>query len=252
MELFYRKQGEGRNIIILHGLFGSSDNWMSVAKMLSDEYTVWTIDQRNHGQSPHSDEFTYEAMANDLLQFLEDHNIDDPFLIGHSMGGKTVMEFLIQGHLTVPGTIIADIGPKSYPVHHQKILDGLNSIDIENAKGRKEIDDQLKEYIPEFGVRAFLLKNVKRTDEGNYEWMVNLPVITDQIENVGKGYSDNHSYQGDVLFLRGGKSDYIKDEDFEFIKKIFPKAVLETMEEAGHWLHAEQPDAFVEIAKNYF
>ncbi|MEQ8517911.1 MAG: alpha/beta fold hydrolase [Cytophagales bacterium] len=252
MELFYRKHGEGRNIIILHGLFGSSDNWMTIAKMLADEYTVWTIDQRNHGQSPHSDDFTYEAMAGDLMEFIEDHNIHDPYLIGHSMGGKTVIEFLIRGHLIVPGAIIADIGPKAYPVHHQKILDGLNSIDIEKAKGRKEIEDQLKAYISEFGIRAFLLKNVKRKEDGSYEWSVNLPVITEQIENVGKGYSDNHIYQGEVLFLRGGKSEYIKDEDFKFIKKIFPKAELETIENSGHWLHAEQPEPFVEIVRNHF
>ncbi len=252
MELFYRKQGEGRNIIILHGLFGSSDNWMSVGKMLSDEYTVWTVDQRNHGQSPHSKDFTYEAMSDDLLEFIEDHNIHEPYLIGHSMGGKTVMEFLIREHLIIPGAIIADIGPKAYPIHHQEILDGLNYIDIQNAESRKEIEDQLKKYVPEFGIRAFLLKNVRRTEAGNYEWMINLPVITRNIENVGAGYSDNHMYQGDVLFLRGGKSDYIKDEDFAFIKRIFPKAVFETMEGAGHWLHAEQPEAFVELVRKYF
>ncbi len=252
MKLFYRKQGKGRNVIILHGLFGSSDNWMSVAKMLANEYTVWLIDQRNHGQSPHADEFSYEAMARDLNDFIEEHNIRDPYLIGHSMGGKTVIEFLISRHTMLPGAIIADIGPKFYPVHHQQILEGLNAIDMSNVKSRKDIEDQLKTYISDFGIRAFLLKNVKRTEAGNYEWMINLPVITRDIENVGKGYSDKHVYMGEVLFVRGGKSDYIKDEDFDLIKRIFPKAELETIEKAGHWLHAEQPEEFVELVKKYF
>ncbi len=252
MELFYRKQGEGKNIIILHGLFGSSDNWMSIAKMLADTYTVWSIDQRNHGQSPHSDVWNYQVMAEDLLEFIEKHKIRDPYLIGHSMGGKTVMQFLLNGYLNIAKSIIADIGPKAYPVHHQTILEGLNSVDIDNVKGRKEIEDQLKKYIPEFGIRAFLLKNVKRTENGNYKWLVNLPVITDKIEIVGQGQALEASYHGKILFLRGAKSDYINDEDFNSIIKIFPKAEFETMKNAGHWLHAEQPEAFVEIVRNYF
>jgi pimeloyl-ACP methyl ester carboxylesterase len=164
MELYYRKQGKGPNLVILHGLFGSSDNWMSIGKLLENDFCVWAIDQRNHGQSPHDEGFNYQAMAKDLDHFLKVHNIEKSFLIGHSMGGKTVMEYLTTYDVNVSKAIIADIGPKQYPLHHQSILEGLNSVDLSMVKTRKDIENQLKPYIPEFGIRAFLMKNIYRTE----------------------------------------------------------------------------------------
>lgn len=252
MELFYRKQGIGPNLIILHGLFGSSDNWMSIGKMLEKDFTIWAIDQRNHGQSPHDEVFNYQAMSDDLDQFIRSHQIEDPFLIGHSMGGKTVMEYLTSGKAKAEKALIADIGPKQYPLHHQSILEGLHAVDLDKVKTRKDIENQLLPYIPEFGVRAFLMKNIYRTESGEYNWRINLPVITSEIANVGSPTGVGKSYDGEILFLRGEKSRYVLDEDIPGISKIFPKAEIQTLPEAGHWLHAEQPGEFVEVLKEYF
>lgn len=252
MELFYRKEGQGQDIVILHGLFGSSDNWMSISKKLAENYTVWLLDQRNHGQSPHDNDFTYDAMAEDLDEFLKQHNISNPILLGHSMGGKVAMNYALKHQPELEKLVIADIAPKYYPPHHQQILAGLNSIDIQNVKSRGEIDKQLSEYIREMGVRAFLMKNIYRTEDGNYDWRINLPVITNQIENVGDENLGDYSYAGETLFIRGERSDYILDEDLDLIQKFFPNSHLDTVINAGHWLHAEQPVDFLNKILNFF
>ncbi|GAB5524288.1 MAG: alpha/beta fold hydrolase [Roseivirga sp.] len=249
-DLYYRELGEGKPLIILHGLFGSSDNWLTLGRRFAEDFKVYMIDQRNHGQSFHSDEFSYEAMAADLKQFIDSKNIEQPHVLGHSMGGKTAMTFATTHPELTDKLIVADIGPQSYPVHHTTILKGLFSIDLQKTKSRGEADEQLAEYIPETGIRQFLLKNLTRSGDG-FAWKINLPVIAQSIEQIGKGLNQNTSYDQSALFVRGEKSDYIKDSDVNLIHSIFSNCKVETVEGAGHWLHAEKPTEFYDLTVNY-
>lgn len=242
MKLSYREMGEGEPLIILHGLFGSSDNWLSIARELEDQYKVYLIDQRNHGDSPHSKEFTYAAMAADLKEFVEERGIDGAVVMGHSMGGKTAMKFAVSYPNLLEKLVVVDIAPRYYPVHHDLILEGLQSIDTASLESRRDADKALSEYVPELGVRQFLLKNLGRNSEGGYEWKINLPVISGQIENVGEALGEEERFEKPVLFINGAKSGYIKKErDESLIQQIFPKANIETIAGAGHWVHAEKP-----------
>ncbi len=249
-DLYFRELGEGKPLIILHGLFGSSDNWLTLGKRFAEDFKVYIIDQRNHGQSFHADEFSYEAMAQDLKNFIDSKKIDQPHVLGHSMGGKTAMTFATSYPGCVDKLIVADIGPQSYPVHHATILKGLFSIDLESTKSRREADEQLAQFIPEIGIRQFLLKNLTRSGS-NFAWRINLPAIAQSIEQIGKGLNQNTSYDQSTLFIRGEKSDYIKDSDVNLIHSIFSNCRLETIAGAGHWLHAEKPQEFYDIAINY-
>jgi pimeloyl-ACP methyl ester carboxylesterase len=252
MQLYYKQVGEsGTPIIILHGLFGSSDNWQAIGKALSDEYKVFLIDQRNHGRSPKSDEFTYEAMAEDLLEFIGQHNLIMPVIIGHSMGGKTAMKFAVQHPHLFSKLIVVDITPRYYPVHHGSILEGLTSINLQQLSSRQEADEQLARYEPHPTVRMFLLKNLHRTDQGTFDWRINLPVINEQIENVGEALSNEVSIDNPTLFLNGERSDYVKAEDKPLIRNVFTKAEFITIRNAGHWAHAEKPDEFVSIVSQF-
>jgi esterase len=250
MKLFYRELGAGRPLIILHGLFGMSDNWISIAKVLGESYKVYLLDQRNHGQSPWDDEFNYGVMANDLKEFIETHNIENPIIIGHSMGGKVSMEFAVNNPDSWSKLVIVDITPRVYPVHHDKILGGLNALDLNKIKSRDEADQQLSNWIPVLGIRQFLLKNLTRGANG-FEWKINIPVIAKNIETIGSALSKPLSVVKPVLFVKGKNSDYIMESDEELIKKMFPGAQLETIDNAGHWVHAEQPDKFLETVQNF-
>ena len=251
MILHYREMGEGAPLIILHGLFGSSDNWLSVGKELSQDYKVYLLDQRNHGDSPHSPSFTYADMAADLEEFIVEHEMKDPVIMGHSMGGKTVMKFALTHPELLKKLIVVDIAPRYYPVHHDVILQGLQAIEVEALKTRREADATLAEYVPELGVRQFLLKNLGRNTEGGYEWKMNLPVISEQIENVGEGLGEGDRFEKPTLFINGAASGYIKEADKPMIRGIFPNSEVETIEGAGHWVHAEKPEEFVEKVRTF-
>jgi pimeloyl-ACP methyl ester carboxylesterase len=244
MKLNFRKTGTGKPLIILHGLFGSADNWLSIAKSLEENFTLYLLDQRNHGDSPHSDTWDYKSMATDLKEFMEAEGLEKAYFLGHSMGGKTVMKFALTHPEMVDKLVVADIAPRPYPVHHQTILEALNAVDIKNLGSRKEAEDKLAEYIPERGVRQFLLKNLTRK-EGAFAWKANLPVITEKIENVGEVITAEVPFSGPVLFMGGANSDYIKSSDKEDIEALFPDNRIIHIKNAGHWLHAEQPEAVV-------
>lgn len=249
MELSFKEIGAGMPLIILHGLFGSSDNWISIAKHLGETRKVILIDQRNHGDSPHSNEFNYGAMASDLKSFIDHHSINKFDLIGHSLGGKTAMFFSTQHPEKVENLIIVDIAPKQYPVHHDAIIEGLKSIDLVTLKSRNEADAILTKHVPLLGVRQFLLKNLKRTPEG-FRWKINLDVIETQIEEVGKELPIKAYFNKPTLFIRGEMSNYIEDDDMALISLHFPLAKLSTVKRASHWVHAEQPDEFLgEVTK---
>ncbi|MEP2773149.1 MAG: alpha/beta fold hydrolase [Fulvivirga sp.] len=251
MKLNYKTMGEGKPLIILHGLFGSLDNWLSIAKELTDTYQIFLVDQRNHGMSPHNDEFNYGVMAEDLKEFIKEHNIDRPYILGHSMGGKTAMKFALQNGDLWDKLIVVDISPKAYPVHHDVILEGLSAIDVDALKSRGEADKKLAEYVSDFGTRQFLLKNLNRKKSGGFEWKINLPVIKENIEIIGEGMEEQLAIEKDVLFIRGEKSDYINNDDVILITQHFPNAKLETVKNAGHWVHAEQPEALLDLVKNF-
>ncbi|GAB3934867.1 alpha/beta fold hydrolase [Larkinella terrae] len=248
MKLYFRQTGEtGTPIIILHGILGSSDNWLTISKAIAEHnHRVFLVDQRNHGRSPRSEEFNYDVMAADLMEFITDHQLEKPVVIGHSMGGKTVMQFAMDypGHYS--HLVIVDIAPKFYPVHHAELIRGLKAIDLAMLKNRNEADEILSRFEPILTVRQFLLKNLYRNEQGQFDWRLNLPVIEQELYGIGGELRNLRIVTEPTLFIRGSESPYIKDEDELEIKRIFPNSTLETIQDAGHWVQAEKPAEFVE------
>lgn len=251
MKLNFKKSGQGEPLIILHGLFGSADNWFSIAKELEKDFTLYLVDQRNHGDSPHSDEWNYQVMAEDLKELMDDEALDSAYIMGHSMGGKTVMTFAMNYPAKVKKMIVADIAPRFYPLHHQRILEGLNAIPMGELKSRKEADDILAKYINIPGIRQFLLKSLGRDENGKFIWKINLPVITEKIANVGEELKSGTPFEKPTLFMGGANSDYITEKDKEEIERLFPNSHVIYIKDAGHWLHAEQPAAVIETVKAF-
>ena len=250
MKLFFRELGQGKPIIILHGLFGSSDNWLTQAKLFAPNYKVFSVDQRNHGQSPHSDDFDYSSMVADLNEFIQDQRISDPVIIGHSMGGKTAMNFALAHPDTISKLVVVDISPKSYNLEHYTIVEGLKAIPIDKLSSRNEADDVLSQHVPEPDVRQFLLKNLQRKSTGGFSWKINLPVIANKLSNVGVDLQFPGQFGKPTLFIRGAKSKYVRDEDWKRITEIFPAAELQTMD-TGHWVQAEKPQEFAEVVMQW-
>lgn len=250
MNLFYRTLGEGKPLIILHGLFGASDNWLTHGKRFAENRKVFLLDQRNHGASPHSSEFTYEGMVDDLLKFIQQHDIIRPDVLGHSMGGKVAMRLATHYPDQIDRLVVVDIGPKSYPVHHDVILEGLKTIPIDTLQSRQVADGILAKFVDNASTRQFLLKNLKRTDAG-FAWKINLDIIHDQIENVGEGLADDEAFSHPALFIRGSLSDYILDSDIPDLNSHFPNNKLVTIKGAGHWVHAEKPLELAEAVENF-
>jgi pimeloyl-ACP methyl ester carboxylesterase len=244
VKLNYKILGHHEEVlVVLHGLMGMLDNWHGPAKAYTDHFTVYLVDARNHGHSPHSPDFNYDVMTEDLLEFLEDHGLEDIHLMGHSMGGKTVMKFAQNHAEYVKKLVVADIAPKEYPVHHQTILKALRNVDFSAVSRRSEVDPQLAVYIPEWGVRQFLLKNIYWKEKAQLDFRFNLDAIESNIELIGAAIEDQ-IFRGQTLFIRGEKSDYVQEEDWSDIELMFPAARLETIKDAGHWLHADQPEQF--------
>lgn len=251
MHLYFRKLGTGKPIVILHGLFGSSDNWLTVSKAFAEKYEVFLIDLRNHGQSPHTKSHTYVEMAEDLAQFLVQNNLEKIILIGHSMGGKTAMAFAQKYPQKIEKLIIVDISPRYYPPHHQRELDALHSLDLSKLQNRQEADEIMAKTIPELGIRQFLLKNLYRTEDGIFKWRMNLPVLTAQINRIGEESLKNSTISIPTLFLRGENSNYISENDIKLIQTLFTNAQTTTISNAGHWIQAEQPKAFQDVVFNF-
>jgi esterase len=259
MKLFFREVGDPSHppIVILHGLFGSSDNWLTVSKTIAAEgYRVLLVDQRNHGQSPRSDSHDYDSMADDLHEFIQDHQLTAPVLIGHSMGGKTVMQYAMNFANTAEQPnfsklVIVDIAPKFYPVHHGEILRGLSAIDLATLTNRNHADAILSEFERSPTVRQFLLKNLYRTAEGRFAWRINLPVIEREIHGIGEELNHPRTITEPTLFIRGAESGYIADSDLPQIQKLFPNSRVETIEGTGHWVQAEKPAEFVEVLMKF-
>ena len=252
MTLHSQILGSGKPFVILHGFLGMSDNWKTLGTRWAEAgYEVHLLDQRNHGRSFHSDEFSYKIMAEDLKNYCEEHNLKEIILLGHSMGGKVAMQFAVTYPEMVSKLVVADIGPKAYPSHHQDILKALSSLNFSQIKSRGEAEDVLSEYIKDEGTRLFLLKNLYRKTKKELALRINLPVLSEKIEEVGVALPENTVFEGDTLFLGGEKSGYIEPMDELLIKKHFPKAEIGTISNAGHWLHAENPDEFYDNVMNF-
>jgi esterase len=246
MKLFYRELGKGQPLVIMHGIFGSSDNWLTQARFFSESFRVFSIDLRNHGQSFHTDEFDYPSMVADLEEFMDIHKLENPIIIGHSMGGKVAMNFALAHPEKVDRLIVVDIAPKPYDLEHYVILDGLKAVPIDRITTRTEADEALAPFVAEADVRQFLLKNLKRKPEGGFGWKINLPVLARNISKIGFDLQFPGKFEKPTLFIRGSKSRYVSDEDLPRIKEVFPLAELQTLD-TGHWVQAEKPHEFVEL-----
>ena len=245
MQLHSTILGQGQTFIILHGFLGMSDNWKTHGKKFSElGYEVHLVDQRNHGRSPHDDAFNYTVLTQDLKDYCFEFQLTNIVLLGHSMGGKVAMLFATKYPEMVSKLIVADISPRFYPVHHQNILDGLSALDFKQIITRKEADKVLANYVSNFGIRQFLLKNLYWVEKERLELRINLKVLKENVEKIGEVLSTNSIFKADTLFLKGEKSDYIVEQDEELIKKHFPKSKVGTIDNAGHWLHAENPKDF--------
>lgn len=260
MKLFFREAGEGFPIVIVHGLYGSSDNWLTVGKKLSTHNKVYMIDQRNHGQSPNSDEHSYENLKNDLSAFFDQQKIEKAILMGHSMGGKAAMCFAADYPERIEKLIVVDIAPKDYFLLndesqyflHKNILQAMLEIDFSKIVSRKEVENFLLERIDSLQIVQFLLKNVHRKKETQqFEWRLNVKVLYDNLDETISGVNEKWFedrlpiFNYPVLFIKGEKSKYILPEDEKIIHRIYPEAIIRHIPNAGHWLHAEQPELFM-------
>lgn len=243
--LYSKIEGEGKPFIIMHGFLGMSDNWKTLGTQFASEgYQVHMLDLRNHGRSFHSDEFNYDAMVQDVHEYCVENDLEKVMMLGHSMGGKVAMFFAMQYPEKIDKLIVADIGPKYYRPHHQDILAGLNAVDFSQKPERAEVEEILKGHIGDFGTRQFLMKSLYWKEPGQLAFRFNLDVFNKEIDNIGEALKENTVFEKPTLFIKGGNSNYIKDEDVVTIKKHFPEAKMETIHNTGHWLHAENPKEF--------
>ncbi len=245
--LYSRIEGQGKPLLIIHGFLGMSDNWKTLGSQYATHgFQVHLLDMRNHGKSFRSEDFSYNLMSNDVLDYCQYHKLDEISLIGHSMGGKVAMLFASTYPNNIEKLIVADIGPKYYKPHHQEILDGLNAVDFSTKPDRTAVEETLSLYIPDLGTRQFLMKNLFWIEPGQLAFRFNLAVFNKKIDQIGTALPNENHFDKPTLFIRGGNSNYILDDDLVQIKKQFPKCQLETIPDVGHWLHAENPKLFFE------
>ena len=250
--LYSRIEGEGKPLLILHGFLGTSDNWKTLSGQFAESgYQVHALDMRNHGKSFHSEVFDYQSMVQDLFKYCAFHRIEQVDIVGHSMGGKAAMFFAITHPEKVNKLLVADIGPKYYRPHHQDILAGLNAVDFTVKPSRADVEAILEKYVPDFGTRQFLMKNLYWVEPGQLAYRFNLKVFNEKIDNIGQALPDGARFDKPVLFLRGDRSPYIKDKDIDLIKVHFPQAELQDIANSGHWLHAENPKDFMAATLAY-
>jgi pimeloyl-ACP methyl ester carboxylesterase len=250
MNLNYTLVGEGPPLLILHGLFGSGDNWLSIAKKIAGRFSCILPDLPNHGDSPKLKDFDYPHIAEALQSFLREH-FDTPMIVmGHSMGGKAAMALALENPDAVSKLIVVDMAPKTYPAGHEEILDAMRSVDLSEVSARRDADEQLARNIPNAAVRAFLLKNLRGKDS-KYSWRIDLDLLKRRYSDILDWPYDSGTYENPVLFIRGEQSNYIGDEDMHTAQSFFPAAELRTVPDTGHWLHAEKTDRFLDIFSRF-
>lgn len=245
LNLFFRKSGSGKPLVILHGLFGISDNWNSLAKQWSEHFTVYTLDLRNHGQSPHAEEWNYQVMAEDVVEFFGEEQLHDVILLGHSMGGKVGMRLALDFPQALSKLIVSDIAPRRYPENNRNVVEALLKVQPENLTSRKEAEAILAREGLDNSTAQFLLKNLhwKELEGGEKKlaWRFNLDVIARKLDVVSEATDSPAPCEVETLFVRGERSNYITKEDEAEIKRIFPHSTVQTIPGAGHWIHADKP-----------
>jgi esterase len=251
MNLHFQAVGKGDPLIILHGLLGSADNWRSMSRRLGVYYQVFAVDLRNHGRSPHSEIFDYDVMTADLREFMEHQALRRIMLLGHSMGGKVAMQFAIKYSEQVDKLVIVDIAPKPYELSQRYILEALRSLDLTRYKSFADVDAALAAKISEKSLRQFLLKNLARDEDGRLHWKIHLEAIDRNYDKLSREVVSERSFDKPALFIRGGRSNYIEDDDAQLIQQIFPQAEIVTLPEAGHWVHVEAPEEFFQTVLNF-
>ena len=251
MELHSKIQGQGPPIIILHGLFGTHDNWQTIANSLSNSFTVCLLDLRNHSRSPHNELMDYKIMATDVKEFMESNWINSAIVMGHSMGGKVAMQLALDNPDMVEKLIVVDISMRKYSLSHLEIFEALESIDVNKLKDRKEAETQLMEKLHDTSTVLFLLKNLSREKNNSFSWKMDLASIKKNYKTLMDPLITKEVFDKPTLFIRGGKSKHINDEDMPEIKTHFPQAKLETIDDAGHWVHADKPKELLNIIQDF-
>jgi esterase len=251
MKLFSKEYGQGRAIVLLHGLFGSSDNWHYAAMQLSERFHVFVLDQRNHGQSSHSDEMCYPLMAEDVAEFLDSKNIETATIIGHSLGGKTAMQFALQFPERTERLVVEDMAPRVYASVYENFMAAMLALDLPKFQTRQQIEEALAPEIPDLTLRRFLLKNLGRNSDGKFFWKIYLEGIRKNAAHLRAPISSPKPFEKPALFVRGEKSDYICAEDENGIRQLFPNSKIETIAGAGHWVHSEKPEEFMNLIREF-
>ncbi len=250
IQLFSREFGAGSPVLILHGLFGFSDNWQTIAKGLATEHLVVTPDLRNHGRSPHVPTHSYPEMAEDLRVFMEEKWMFHAAVVGHSMGGKVAMQLALTYPDMVEKLVVVDMEPGQAEDNHSDIIDALLGLDLSKMTQRSEAEAYLAKRIPDFGTRQFLLKNITREDNGSFTWKMNLPVLWKHYQDILAAVT-GEPFEKPTLFVRGSRSNYVQDSEWEKTKLLFPNAELVTIEGTGHWVHAEKPKELLEVLREF-
>ena len=235
--------------MILHGLFGMSDNWATLSRQFSEKgFLVYIVDARNHGRSPHSDEFDFPLMSRDMLELMDDEKIETADIIGHSMGGKTAMWIACEHPDRISKLLIADIAPRKYAPHHQSVIAAIHAVNPDQVTSRKEAEAILRESLRDEGTIQFLLKNLYWNEKEKLSWRFNITGIEKNISKIGIAIPEDFRFEGKTLFMRGEKSGYITEADKPDIEKHFPAAKFATVPDAGHWIHAGNPKGFMDAA----
>ncbi|MBV2129788.1 alpha/beta fold hydrolase [Rheinheimera sp. SM2107] len=250
MILHTHSTGSGEPLVLIHGLFGSYENLAGVARALSDQWQIISIDLPNHGQSPHAEQMDYPGMVADLAATLDSLELTKVAMLGHSLGGKLAMAFALAYPERVTKLIVADIAPVNYPRSHQNVFAGLNAVKLTEISSRGDADKQLAEHISEVGVRQFLLKSLHKSAEG-FNWRFNLPALEQSYDQLLKAPQSDSKYSGPVLFIKGAESDYILPQHRPQILSYFPAAEAKIINGTGHWLHAEKPAAFARLVRDF-
>ena len=251
MQLHFKQLGHGEPLVLLHGLFGQSDNWFGVAPKLAEKFHVFIPDLRNHGHSPHHAEMDYPLMAADVEKFFAAQKIEGASVIGHSMGGKVAMQFALDFPARVKKLVVVDISPRAYTRSHDKIFTALLALNLAAFQTRQQIEDALASEIPSLSLRRFLLKNLSRDEHGKFIWKMNLRGVAENYSRLGEVLNAGKQFFAPTLFVRGGKSDYINAADVLAIRQQFPAAQIQTIVTANHWVHADAPDEFVLIVLDF-
>lgn len=253
LDLAHDDRGEGRPVLILHGLFGARGNWSSIAKRLARDARIVTADLRNHGDSPWADSMAYSEMATDLARLLDTLGLDEAAVIGHSMGGKAAMALALTRPERVSRLMVVDMAPVGYGTRLGSYVDAMRRLPLDEIERRQDADGLLAEEIPEAAIRQFLLTNLVADADGRLRWRLNLEALDREMQTIAgiEELPGAAPFEGPTAFLRGGRSDYVRDSHAPTIRRYFPEAEIATVEDAGHWVHAEKPEDFIRATRDF-